>query len=74
MASKGICYKEEQIIRILKEVECGTTVAEVCCQYGVPEQTRRAVAQHRRWRSKYDGIKTSELKWLRDGGSHLLKE
>jgi len=39
MASKGIRYKEEQIIRMLKEVESGTTVAEVCRKYAVSEQT-----------------------------------
>ncbi len=30
MTSKGTRYNEEQIIRILKEVETGTGVAEVC--------------------------------------------
>jgi putative transposase len=60
MASKGTRYKEEQIIRILKEVERGTPVAEVCRQYGVSEQTVY------RWRNKYDGIETSELQRLRE--------
>jgi putative transposase len=46
MASKGIRYKEEQIIRILKEVENGISVSEVCRKYGVAEQTVY------RWRSK----------------------
>ena len=59
MASKGTRYKEEQIIRILKELESGTTVAEVCRQYGVAEQTVY------RWRTKYGGIETSELHRLR---------
>jgi putative transposase len=59
MASKGTRYKEEQIIRILKEVENGMTVAEVCRQYAVSEQTVY------RWRSKYSGIATSELQRLR---------
>jgi putative transposase len=59
MASKGTRYTEEQIIRILKEVERGTTVAEVCRQYGVSEQTVY------RWRNKYGGIETSELQRLR---------
>lgn len=59
MASKGTRYTEEQIIRIPKEVECGTTVAAVCRQYGVPEQTVY------RWRNKYAGIETSELQRLR---------
>ena len=59
MASKGTRYTEEQIIRILKEVESGTTVVELCRQYGVSEQTVY------RWRSKYGGLETSELQRLR---------
>jgi len=59
MASKGTRYTEEQIIRILKEVESGTAVTEVCRQYAVAEQTVY------RWRSKYGGIATSELQRLR---------
>jgi putative transposase len=39
MASRGTRYNEEQIIRILKEVESGLSVAEVCRKYGVAEQT-----------------------------------
>ena len=39
MASKGTRYSEEQIIRILKDVEAGTSVAEICRKYGVSEQT-----------------------------------
>ena len=60
MASKGTRYKEEQIIRILKEVESGISVAEVCRKYGVAEQTVY------RWRSKYGGLETSELQRLRE--------
>ena len=59
MASKGTRYTEEQIIRILKEVESGTKVAEICRQYGVSEQTVY------RWRNKYGGLETSELQRLR---------
>lgn len=60
MASKGTRYSEEQIYRILKEVESGTSVAEVCRKYGVSEQTVY------RWRSKYDGVETNELQRLRE--------
>lgn len=60
MASKGTRYSEEQIIRILKDVEAGTSVAEVCRKYGVSEQTVY------RWRSKYGGLETSELQRLRE--------
>lgn len=60
MASKGTRYSEEQIIRILKEVETGISVAEVCRKYGIAEQTVY------RWRSKYGGLDTSELQRLRE--------
>ena len=60
MAGKGTRYSEEQIIRILKEVESGTTVAEVCRKHGVSEQTVY------RWRNKYGGLETSELQRLRE--------
>jgi len=60
MASKGTRYSEEQIIRILKEVETGVTVAEVCRKHGVSEQTVY------RWRNKYGGLETSELQRLRE--------
>ena len=60
MASKGTRYKEEQIIRILKEVDNGISVSEVCRKYGVAEQTVY------RWRSKYGGLETSKLQRLRE--------
>ncbi len=60
MAGKGTRYSEEQIIRILKEVESGITVAEVCRKHGVTEQTVY------RWRNKYDGLDASELQRLRE--------
>jgi putative transposase len=60
MASRGTRYKEEQIIRILKEVESGISVTEVCRKYGVAEQTVY------RWRNKYGGLDTSELQRLRE--------
>lgn len=60
MASRGTRYKEEQIIRILKEVESGISVVEVCRKYGVSEQTVY------RWRNKYGGLDTNELQRLRE--------
>lgn len=60
MASRGTRYKEEQIIRILKEVESGISVTEVCRKYGVSEQTIY------RWRNKYGGLDKSELQRLRE--------
>src|ERR687898_713629 len=53
-------YTEEQIIRILQEVESGNPVATVCRQYGVSEATVH------RWRSKYKGMDQASLKRLRE--------
>ena len=52
-------YSEEQIIRILKEVESGRAVAEVARQYGVSEATIF------RWKKRYGGLGESELKRLK---------
>jgi len=52
-------YSEEQIIRILREVESGSPVAEVARQYGVSEPTIF------RWKRRYGGLSESELKRLK---------
>ena len=57
---KGTRYSEEQIIRILKEVESGKSVAQVCREQGVSEQTVY------RWRSKYNGMEIAELRRLKE--------
>ena len=49
-------YREEEIIHILKEVESGKVVAEVCRQYGVSEATIY------NWRKKYGGMDVSDVK------------
>jgi putative transposase len=61
---KGKRYSEEQIIRILKEVEGGTPVANVCRKHGVSEQSVY------RWRTKYGGMDMAELRRLK----HLEEE
>ena len=53
-------YSEEQIIKILKEVESGTSVREVSRREGVTEPTIY------RWRSRYGGLSESELRRLRE--------
>lgn len=52
-------FTEEQIIGILKEVEAGQKVAEVCRKYGVSSAT------YQRWRSAYGGLEVSQMKRLR---------
>ena len=53
-------HTEEQIIKILKEVESGTSVREVSRREGVTEPTIY------RWRSRYGGLSESELRRLRE--------
>ena len=53
-------YTEEQIIRILKEVDSGKSVAEVCRKQGVSEQTVY------RWRTKYGGMDVPDLRRLKE--------
>jgi putative transposase len=52
-------YTEEQISYILKQVEMGTPVTEVCRKVGVTEQTIY------RWKNKYGGLLPSDIKRLR---------
>ena len=67
---KGKRYSEEQIVRILKEVEKGKPIAEVCREHGVSEQSVY------RWRTKFGGMDVSDvqrLKQLEDENSRLKR-
>jgi putative transposase len=57
---KGKRYSEEQIVRILGEVESVRSVAETARQYGVSEGTIH------RWRKKFGGMEISEVRRLRE--------
>lgn len=57
---KGKRYSEEQIIRVLKEVESGKAVKDVCREHGVSEQTVY------RWRNQYGGLDVPELRRLKE--------
>ena len=52
-------FSEERIAYILRQAEAGTTIAEVCRQNGVSEQT------FYRWKKQYGGLGVSELRRLR---------
>lgn len=56
----GKRYSEEQIVRILGEVESGRTIAETARQYGVSEGTIY------RWRKKFGGMDLSEVRRLKE--------
>jgi putative transposase len=54
-------FKEEQIIRILREAEANSTTAvEVCRQQGISEQT------FYRWKRRYGGMEVSDARRLRE--------
>ncbi|PJE79340.1 hypothetical protein CI610_01692 [invertebrate metagenome] len=53
-------YSETQIVKILKEVEAGRLVKEVCREYGISDAT------YYNWKAKYGGMDASDIKRLKD--------
>lgn len=53
-------FTEQQVFAILKEVEAGATVKDVCRQHGVSPAT------YFKWKSKYGGLELSELRRLKE--------
>ena len=53
-------FSEHQIITILKAVEAGRTVKDVCREQEISEAT------YYQWKSKYGGMQASDIKRLRE--------
>jgi putative transposase len=53
-------FTEEQIIRVLDEVQGGQQVKDVCREQGISQGT------YYRWKSKYGGLNISEARRLRE--------
>ena len=53
-------YTESQIIAVLKEVDAGRKVEEVCRQHGISSAT------YYNWKSKYGGMEASDVKRLKE--------
>jgi putative transposase len=53
-------FSENQIIGLLKEVEKGQTVKDVCREHSVSEAT------YYQWKAKYGGMEPSDVRRLRD--------
>ena len=53
-------FTESQIVRVLKEVEGGRTVVEVCREHGISD------AAYCNWRAKYGGMEVSDIKRLKE--------
>ena len=53
-------FSEQQIITILKAVEAGQTVRDVCRQHELSDAT------YYKWKSKYGGMEAADVRRLRD--------
>ena len=53
-------YTETQIVKILKEVEGGRQVKEICREYGISDAT------YYNWKSKYGGMDASDIRKLKE--------
>lgn len=57
---KKSSFTEAQIVKILKEVESGRLVKEVCREHGISDAT------YYNWKTKYGGMEASDVKRLKD--------
>jgi len=53
-------FSESQIVRILKEVEGGRMVKDVCREYGISDAT------YYNWKARYGGMEASDIKRLNE--------
>lgn len=53
-------FSEQQIIAILKAVEAGRTVRDVCREHQVSEAT------YYKWKTKYGGMEAADIRRLRE--------
>jgi len=53
-------FTESQMVKVLKEVEGGRSVTEVCRESGVSDAT------HYNWKAKYGGMELADIKQLKE--------
>lgn len=53
-------YSEEQIVKVLREVESGISISEVCRKHGMSEATLYL------WRKKYAGMEVSDVARMKE--------
>ena len=53
-------FTESKIVHILKEVEGGRQVKDVCREYGISDAT------YYNWKAKYGGMEASDIKRLKE--------
>lgn len=57
--SKGKRYSEDQIVKVLQEIDAGASIASVARRHGITDQTIY------RWRERYAGMTKSDLVEMR---------
>ncbi len=60
IAMRKARFTEHQIITVLKSVETGRTVKDVCREAGISE------ASYYNWKAKYGGMEASDIKKMKD--------
>lgn len=60
-------FTEEQIVRVLREVEAGAKVGEVCRKHGISDATFYP------WKTKFGGLQVSQLRHLKDVEAELAR-
>ena len=60
-------FTETQIVSILKEVDAGVPVKEICRKHGISDAT------YYNWKSKYGGMSASDLKRLKEVEAELSR-
>ncbi len=53
-------FTETQIVAVLKEVDSGVPVKDVCRKHGISDAT------YYNWKSKYGGMEASDLKKMKE--------
>jgi len=57
---RGSRFGETQVVRILKEVEGGRVVKDVCREHGISETT------YYNWKARYGGMEVSDIRRLKE--------
>ena len=60
IAIRKALFTEHQIIAVLKSVEAGRTVIDVCREADISK------ASYYNWKAKYSGIETADIKKIND--------
>ena len=60
-------FTETQIVSILKEADAGRSVKEICRKHGISDAT------YYNWKSKYGGMKASDLKRMKELEAELSR-